>query len=328
MSIVSEYIIQTALVRGISRFRKDPKLVEQLFRNLDQGNLANVKKFINKGTIDICLGYPGDLKLPSIIIILKSETEKSAFIGDELETEIPETFEYMGGDDGLVNGVTSSTNLSGYPTLVFGPFDVLSSTNNTLRIATKEWSFDQFSGKSLNVHIVSGTGRGQVRKIDSNAQDFLMITSTWLTNPDSTSKFEVRKPPDEVIGEPSGLYNERGNTFINRRGVLNAANYQLLVVGSSPEQTILLTTIIKSIFILYRMFLEGQGLIDLKMSSTDLVPKNEMNPDIAYTRSINLEFSYHFDIFEELENPEFIRTVIEVKDNDEITIVNDSTITI
>lgn len=328
MSVICEYVLQTTIVRGLRKFKQDPKLIEQLFRNLSQADIARVKNFVLGGTIDICLGYPGDPKMPSINILLKSENEKQAFLGDELETEIPETFEYPGSGGDYLGGVASTTDLSGYAGIVFGPFDVSAATANTLSIATKEWSIDQYAGKNLNVHIIAGTGKGQIRKIDSNNQNMLMITSTWLINPDATSDFEIRKPHDEVVGEPSGLYNSRDSLFVNRRGVLNQANYQLQVIGSTPEQVILITIMLKSIFLLYRNFTESQGLIDLKMAATDFAPKNENSPNIAYMRAINLEFSYHFDIFETLESPDSIRTVFEEMEDGTISIINDSTITI
>lgn len=324
MSIIPEYILQSTIVRGITAFRNDPKLIDQLFRNLDQGNLLNVKRSIQKDPIDVCFGAQREaLKLPSIVILLKSENEKSAFLGDELGLETPETFEFPETFAG------STTSLSGYPALVFGPFAASGGTLNTLTTATKEWSIDQYTTKDYLVKIVSGTGVGQVRVISTNNQNTLLISKPWSVIPDITSLFDIRAPQSEVIGEPSALYSET-DRFIRRAGTLNSAQYQIQVMAGSPEQVILLTILIKSIFLLSRMFTEGQGLIDLKMALTDLAPRSEHTPDFAYMRAINLEFSYHFDIFEELTNPTSIRTIFEATNTETelVTIVNDSTITV
>jgi hypothetical protein len=73
------------------------------------------------------------------------------------------------------------------------------------------------------------------------------------------------------------------------------------VIGPNPELTIYLTIILKSIFTQFRTFMEGQGIIDMRMSATDFAPRPEYQPDLTYMRALNMDFCFPFDIYEPLE---------------------------
>jgi len=153
------------------------------------------------------------------------------------------------------------------------------------------------------LHIIGGTGAGQVRDVVSNTNSTLVVTPAWTVVPDNTSIIEIRKEAMEVLGEPSSLYDARNNRqFVERKGSLYSLSYQVQVIGSNPEQTIYLYTILKAILTLSRLFLEGQGVINLKMGGTDFLPRTDYLPDMAYMRALNLQFMYPFDVFEPLED--------------------------
>lgn len=67
--------------------------------------------------------------------------------------------------------------------------DVLSATSTTITKAAGT----PFPATCLNASlgIVSGTGKGQIRRISTVATDTLTVSSAWDTTPDSTSKFRV-----------------------------------------------------------------------------------------------------------------------------------------
>lgn len=304
MSLTPEWIFQTVITRGLKRMRSDYKLIAQLFRNVDQKGIAQIADFIKTSPVDLCINYPRTtLKVPAIVILLKNEDEYQAFLGDSMGIEIPDVFAYDGPtDSSQLTGAASTSDSSGNAKTVFGPRFAYTGTKNTLRVSDPLWPVDQWLVQLFQVRIVAGTGKGQVRDIAGNSRDTLMVEADWLTIPDATSQFVITEPPDELVGEPSTLY-DRTNTpdFIERRGGLYSLTYQIQVVGANPEATIYLAAVVKGIFTLYRRFLEEQGVINFKLSASDFAPRSEYIPDFAYLRGINVEFVYPFDIYEPLE---------------------------
>jgi hypothetical protein len=332
VSRIPEFILHAVLVRGIRTLRNDSRFIDQLFRNLDQKALAQIRKFVLEQIIDLCINYPrGTLKVPAIIILLKGESEAQAFLADSMGVSTPDQLSYDGDVEGeILGGTASISDMNGQGLLEFGPYTALSGTSNTLKIAAKEWAIDKFVGRGLRVNLVAGTGIGQSRGIVANSVNTLMVDIPWTVVPDDTTIFEIRAPASEIIGEPSKIYDRRGKTFIEQRGQYEAKNYQIQVIGGNPEQTIYLATIVKAIFTLMRTFLESQGIINLKMSATDFVPKTDYQPDFAYMRAITVEFLSPFEIFEELGGvADQIRIAIEVdNENPDNIVVSDQTITV
>jgi len=305
MSLLPEFIIQTTIVRGIQAFRKDHRFIDQLFRNLDQSSVQQMRSFLDTQAIDLAINYPrSTLKVPAIVILLKSETEGQAYLGDSMGLEVPDTFAFDGGVEGeVLGGAGSVSSLIGEGRIVAGPLNAVSGTNNTIKVDTSMVKFcvDTYRGNGSTIAIVGGTGIGQMRSITANSTDTIMVSPNWTTIPDDTSVFEIRASVDEVLGEPSKLYDRRnGTSFIERRGALYNVSYQIQVIGHNPESTIFLYAILKAIFTLSRIFMERHGLIDLKMSGTDFLPRPEYLPDHAYMRAMTMEFKVPFDIFEDI----------------------------
>lgn len=61
--------------------------------------------------------------------------------------------------------------------------------NNTLTDTGQSWDVNEWENYALL--IVSGTGNGQLRLIESNTSDILTLNTQWETNPDSTSVYEI-----------------------------------------------------------------------------------------------------------------------------------------
>jgi len=311
MSIVPEFILHTTISRGIKTLRRDSRLLDQLFRNLDQQSSQEMRKFIKTSSIDLNINYPrSSLKVPAVVILLKSESESQAFLGDSMGSGYGSTidgFDYDGDLEALeiMGGAASTSTMSGQGAIEFGPATALGGTNNTIRVPIgTPFNIDGY--ENSRIHLVAGTGRGQIRDISTNNETTLMTVTAWDTNPDDSTVFEIRSidptcgVAGELIGEPSSLYDTRSGRMIERKGSLYALNYQIQVIGPNPELTIYLSIIIKSILTLGRQFLESQGLLNLQIGASDFVPRSEHEPDLAYMRALNLSFVSPFDVFEEM----------------------------
>lgn len=299
MSIVPEYVLQSTIVRGVKRMRTDAKLIDQLFRNLDRKSVDQVRDFIKTSVFDLCINYPRTTpKVPAIIMTLKSDKEEQAFLGDSMGMEFPDEFSFDGAIDGALPGVASVSTADGNPTVVFGPANAFTGTKNTVRAAELPWISDQFVTRRHKIRLVQGTGVGQIRDIVANSQNVVMVSPDWLVIPDSTTVFEVVTPPEELIGEPTTLFDRRGEDTPERRGGIYRLNYQVQVICTTPELTIYLCIILRAIFYFSKMFMERQGLMDFSMGATDFTPKTELQPDLTYMRALSLDFLFPFDVFE------------------------------
>ena len=330
-----EFVFRTAMVRGIRTIKQDTRFLDSLFRNLDQQSASEMRDFMLKHTIYIDINYPREaLKLPAIIILLKSERESQAYLGDSMGTQqLPQALSYDGYSDveeelrdEILGGAATISALTGQGTIKYGPARVLSSTANVLKVADRVWNSSQWLAGDHTVHLIGGTGAGQKKTITANGEDTLMVDTNWQVIPDATTIFEIRDTPLETVGEPRAIYDRARGNFIERRGSLYALNYQIQVIGPNPEFTIYLHAMVKAIFTLSRLFLEQQGIINLQMGATDFLPRAEYQPDHAYMRALNVEFLYPFDIFEELGDlADSLRIVLEGCAPDGKVILSDST---
>jgi len=312
MSLLPEIIFRSLLVRGIRAVRNDSRLLDQLFRNLDTESAKEMREFFRTKAIYIDINYPRDtLKVPAIVMLLRQEQESNAFLGDSMGYgDMPDGMDY--DDEGSLGGAASVSTLSGEGRIVYGPVRVVVGTNNTVKIGESAWSIDQFKVNGVHtIHILEGKGAGQQRAIAANGRDTVMVTQNWSTNPDSTSVLIIRAPAGEVVGEPRSIYRTGEAETVERLGSLYGMTYQMQVVGPNPEFTIYLAAVVKSILTLGRQFLEGQGIINMKLGATDFVPRAEYQPDFSYMRAINVEFQYPFDVFDAGEALTGLKLVIE-----------------
>lgn len=349
MSILPEYIIQQVLVKGLRTFRENEELLSMLFRNLEQKDLNSLSQYIRNESIDIALNWPDEgLKLPAIVISLKSESESQAFLGELIqghnqiqETGLPFPMDELVSPATVLGGGSFSTT-GGGSVIVDGPFQASGGSTDTIKIAPDNVvSQDPYEYDEIIVVISEGTGAGQRRFVSSidprfnGAETVITVSSSWATIPDDTSIFELRTPDDSdgVTGEPSKLF--KSTDFIERSGQQYRVNYQLLILGSSQELTIFLYAIVKAIFIINYMYLQKHGFINLHMSGTDFVPRAEYLPARAYQRALMLEFDHTFDVYQVLsELPTQLRVALGVHSpnisdtTNVVQIVSDTTITV
>lgn len=305
----------SAITRGFQSMRNDSRLIAQLFRNLSTKQVGMIQEFVKREAFDLCLNYPtSQIKIPAFVILLKSEKEFQAFLGDSMGIEMPDIFSYEGnaGDNAQV-GVASTTTLAGNGQVVYGPAAGFTGTENTIRVSTRAWSIDQYmQGGVYKIRIVDGTGKGQIRDVTGNSNTMVMVSPPWKTIPDDTSVFEITRENDDLVGEPWSLYDRNdGALALERKGGIYDMTYQVQVIGPNPELTVYLSIILKAVLTKERMSLEGQGLMNFALSATDFVPKQEYLPTLAYVRAVNIDFQFLFDTFEQLVVPREFRLVLE-----------------
>lgn len=285
--------------------REDSRFVDQLFKNLSIGDQQQIRNFVKSNVIELVLNYPrSQLAVPAIVILLKSESESQAFLSDFMGLDDPEELSYDGdvGDE-VLGGTASLSTMSNQGLIVFGPHRVLSATNNTIKVSDKTFVPNSYinSNDPFMLHLVAGTGAGQIRGIKATSHNTVMVAPNWQTLPDTTSVFEIRKVAEEVLGEPAKLYDRRSTEFVERKGAYYTNRYQVQLVGNNQESTIYLYVILKAIFTLSRLFMEKQGLINFQMSGTDFVNRPEYIPDYAFMRTMNIEFLHPFSTFAPME---------------------------
>lgn len=311
MSVIPEYIIQQVLVKGLRAIRDDGRIVDMLFRNLRQDDLQAVRTFLQESSVDISLNYPDqDMKLPGIVILLKSETEGQTFLGNLLqshesirETGHPFPIEELAGD-ATVLGRGTVSNIGGGYRIYLDPTTATKGEEDSVYIPEGIINIVDPIEEEVFVTILEGTGAGQTRQvvlIDPIGQGFdtkITITPIWDTNPDATSVIQIHTASDQPghTGEPSKIFTS--DDVIERRGAHYKAIYELLVVGPNPESTIFLYSVVKAILKLNEHFMIKQGFMNLSLMGTDLTPRTEYYPDLAYQRSLSLSFEYSFDVYE------------------------------
>lgn len=322
MSILPEMIIQQTLIRGVRLFREDDRLIGMLFRNVDQRELESIRDFLHNDSIEICINYPDqDLKVPSIVILLKNETESQPFLGDLQEDHqsvklsgvnpFPDDSELVGAQtlagSGSVGPVAYNLPLLIQPTRAIGGTLLSVTGPDDLTSLLDPFEMDSW------VVLMEGTGAGQRRKVDSITPAFqpgqgvtfeIDPTEPFTVAPDATTVFKVVGDPDMVgvTGEPAKLYKSSDN--VERLGSIYRATYQLDIHGPNPEAVIYLYNIVKAIFFAANGLMIRQGFLTfLRISGTDLMPIPDYYPSSICRRSLSVEFEYAFDVYREVSEP-------------------------
>jgi len=312
MAVIPERILQKAIVNGILALRKDDRVFDALFRNLNQNDQQGIKQVLLDNNIDFSINYPrSEPNLPSVVLLLKSENESDPLIGDMMGVSsnyfVPDadlTINTLGGH------AASTSTLKGLPRKVLGEMAVASADDNNVRIAEgslEDWmDFYRENGTNgglpqyWDIHVTQGTGAGQVKQIEKIFSNFLDIIGTFAVQLDSTSVFDVRIHEDPTLadGEPSRVYDESG-TYA-RKGAFYEIQYTLDILASQQEQVIYLYYVLKAILISQRQYLEAQGVIGLTIGGSDFAKKSDFIPDEVFQRNMTLTFKSEFSYLEVL----------------------------
>jgi len=307
MSVIPEYILQVAFINGFEAVRKDTRILDALFKNLPQLNQAEYKNFILNKKIDFSLNYPRTQpKVPGIVLLLKNETEGASFLGDVMGT---------GGDPSMIDedlsfsllggSVGTTSDLRGQPKDVTGQVQVMDATESYLEFDPVPEINTLYGGRELRpykVVLVDGTGKGQIRDIKELYATFLTVSEPFNPVPDVTTRFLIRAGQAQglALGEPSKVFNQTSRN-IRRVGSNYEVQYQLEILGGSQEEVLCLYAVTKAILYAQKTLLEDQGIINLKMTGSDLAPRADFVPDEIYQRVLTLSFTYPFHFLQEFE---------------------------
>lgn len=313
MSLLPEFVLQQVLVKGIRTLREQPDLIDMLLRNLRQEDVNGVRKYVRDNSFDIALNWPSSMvKIPSIIISLKSESESQAFLGNLIqgptnirETGVPFPTDELTSPATTLGSGSKTTVGSPIPGILSDPIEVLSSTSTSFSFAiTDEFKvgdpFDVPYGELIAV-IREGTGAGQRRRVTEIEVSPITgvkanISMAWGTNPDTSSIIEFQHSAEfNFTGEPSKIY--KGTDVLERFGAQYKTSYQSLIIGPDQELTIILYALVKAILFINYETLNRNGMINTKMSGTDFAVRSDYFPEDAYQRALIIEFDHTFDVY-------------------------------
>lgn len=326
MSIIPEVILHNVIVRGLREIRRDPRILDVLFKNLDQQTLQAIKDSVLNQAINFTVNYPriSELKTPTIALLLKTEREAEVFLGDMMGASpnygVPDqehTIDTLGGHGGSV------TDLQGLPTKVIGgirpaqlEIDEVANITTVTFLESQREDIATILGKfaklpCLRLYVASGTGAGQIFTILRMDSISLDIEGTFDPQLDNSSVLDVRLAEDTglAIGEPSRVY-PAGATNLYRRGANFSVQYQLNVLAGSQDEAIYLYTILKSLLFSQKMFMEQQGIMALKVSGSDFAPRTEFLPNEIFQRVLNIEFIYPFSFLQEQDTASQIQLTL------------------
>jgi hypothetical protein len=298
--VIVELVLQEFLAKGFAALRKDKNLVSTMFQNLRATELEGIWEFLRDNTIDICLNYPREgVKLPAIVILMKSENESNEFLADTMQP--PSFVSQIGGlfQEGPTTACTTTSGRSSVKVLSDEDSAQGGGVDYILASSSDYPTINPLGDEEAYIALVSGTGAGQVRSLVSiipgqNGFTTISVSPNWDVVPDDTTIFRIQGDAPEISGEPAKIFKK--TDIVERIGALYGAQYTFTIL--SPDSTLLiyLYTILKSLFFVYSQYLMTQGFMNVKISGTDLTPKFDYLPDFAYQRSMLVDFTYQFDV--------------------------------
>lgn len=308
MAVIPEILLQRVIINGYRKLRNDPRLLDSLFKNLPQDQQEAVKDFVLNVPVNFSVNFPrGDLKVPSLILVLKNESENIPFIGDSMQGNDPQ--EHL--IDTLGSHGASTSDTSGLTSLLLEDLVVKSSDGNSVTFAPSEedrmLELIENPVPCMLAHVVSGRGKGQVHLVTRIRQDGLDISGTFDPYLDSTSRIDLRRVHDDeaqTLGEPSRVFDAGNRSNLRTKGAEYEVNYYLHVIAGQQEEVIYLYSVIKALLISQRSMLEGQGIIALRISGSDFAPRTEYLPSEVFQRMMTLTFTYPFSFTEEIDVPD------------------------
>ncbi len=306
--MLPEYALQKAIVSGIHTLREDERALDLLFGRLGRSNVQAIKDFLRNTPIEFSINYPRtDLKAPALILLLKNESEQNAFLGDIMgspnDNHFPDhEFSYEEDDLGVL---PSAGGVAGPPPAITGAIRVVPETTTSSRMYVTEATQPELEGvfsrkgvESVLLDVVRGTGSGHSYQVQRMSKEYVDIFGTFDVQLDSTSVVVLRDSTNSPAtdGEPHEAYSASDRGLL-RKGAQYQVQYQLLILGSRQEEVLYLYNLIKAVFFLSRVYLEGQGIHNLQVSGTDFAPKSEYLPDIVYSRAMQLSFISPFYVY-------------------------------
>ncbi len=312
MSVIPEYVLQNTIARGILALRQDPRLIRNLFKDLPQKQVQAISDFVQSQVFSFNVNYPQkEPTLPAFVLIMKNESEAETFMGNSLGAgpdvlEADEIGDLI--DPGFQSGTVSDS--SGLPKLLLGPLNVSTQVDSRITLDTAGEAeltdfIQQFTGGNLPclfLHTVQGPGAGEIHPILRIGPDYIDITDTFGVQLTTDSKVVIREADNigAAIGEPSREFSLEEKSLI-RRGANYDAQYQLHIVAGRQDEVLYLYAIVKQIFLSQTPYMEGKGIMALRLSASDFAPKSELLPTESFQRTMTLQFKYPFSFVQSQE---------------------------
>lgn len=336
--VIPEIILHRVLTSGFRLIRRDSRVLDSMFRNLDQDSLAKLRDFILKVPTALSINWPKkvDIQVPALVLVMKNEGEpgQGGFLGDNMGTSpnygVPD--EEIAYDEYVENGRAAlitgrqGTGLRGESALRLGPLactglrQITGLTGTQVLIAEEDQPLLLAFTKGLSVlpsltlHVIKGKGAGQAFPLLRITTESLDVEGNFSVQLDVTSVVILRDSQSHgALGEPSRVYSS-SKSHSQRLGSLYEASYQIMVLGAEPEHVLYLYAVVKAIFFMHRILLEEQGLQVLKISGSDLAPRTEFIPDTIYQRVMNLQFTYPFHITVDMDLPQVLEFNLDAQD--------------
>lgn len=308
MNVIPDRVLMVALKEGLQTFRSNPKMLAVLYQNLTDPEFNDMLALL-KQAINFSFNIPRkEITPPTICVTLKSERESIQFLGDHMGTSpgwglTPPEHTI----DTLTGHSASQSTMEGLGKKLAGPLRVETSTPTTIYLNDIKYTEAKAmgllvipTGGAVEVHVVSGTGRGKVLSVQAFGETRIDIIGEIGVLLDTTSRIDIREKDTLLLtGEPVRVYNE--DAVLSRKGAYYGANYTLDIIAGSQEQVIYLYILVRSILFLFKGSLEAQGLQNLVISGSDLTNKAAFVPDELFHRAMNLEFTYPASILIEEE---------------------------
>lgn len=313
MSNIPEILLHRVVVNGLRRVRENPKLLDNLFPNLDQRDLKGVKDFFLNNSIEFFVNFPKaeTIKVPAIIMHMQSENESQGFMNDVLGVRPGYNMDEFLGSENPPNGPIST--LGGpNPRIVWDIQVDRAIYDETANTTTVYWDashseeiVDTFRNRpadSYTVFISEGSGAGQSHSIVALRNNSLDISGVFDPQLDSSSFLDIRRTADEaaVDGQPSRVFREDNYDYLGR-GANYETQYQFGIYAGTQYEVVFLYSILKAILLSQRTYLEAQNIQGLTITGSDYSPKGEYLPDLVYSRAMNVKFTYTFQFVEELQ---------------------------
>lgn len=330
MSILPEIILHRALIEGFREVRKDPRMLDTLFKNLDQRSLQSIKDTVVNKPINFTVNFPReDFTVNTIALVLKNERESQVFVGDLMGATpnygLPDpdlAISTLGGHG------ASTTEMSGLPEKLFGAVPVSHvESSTTSGVTTVYWdaryqedaqqAIDFWKGTwpSSNLYVVNGSGAGQIYPILAIDKTGVDIQGVFDPQLDSSTVVDIRRASDTGLsfGEPSRVYRADVNSY-NRIGSNYDVTYQFHVIAGHQEEALYLYSVLKALLIAQKPFLHAQGFEAIKLSGSDFSARTEYAPIEVFSRILILQFTYPFYFIEEVETFNAIRLRLYARD--------------
>lgn len=154
---------------------------------------------------------------------------------------------------------------------------VTSATSTTLEDSSKKWGVDQWV--EAYVEITDGKGKGQIRKIISNTETELTISSPWSVVPDTTSKYRIFGAPSEVrlLDQIKSIESTSQQEIRTFRLDTSAKLQELIEIGLTTKQEIRTFRLDTSSKLQNLIGIESTSLAEIRDFKTGVVSKLDIS---------------------------------------------------